>query len=1006
MRFQALGPLLVTVTDRPIAIKAAKPRAVLAMLLLRPNRPVPVDRIIDGVWGSEPPESATRLVQTYVWRLRGLLDEGDPDGPRIVAQPPGYLLRVRPGEFDVDEFAAHVTAGCERLVNDDPAQASELLGRALVLWRGEPFADAYLHGGHGADIARLVERHLVACEHRIEADLRMRRHDLVIDQLRTLTAAHPTRERFVEQLMLALDRCGRRAEALDAYHRARRALIDELGLEPGQRLQQIQRAILAGDTEPPSIDPTPATIATGVPVRQLPPDPADFTGRAEQLADLAERAVATSPAAPIHLISGPPGVGKTTFAVHLAHALSGRYTDGQIFVDLHGYDQTRLDAASALARVLQALNVPVERIPVEVDVAAGMYRSIVADRSFLIVLDNASHEDQIRSLLPSSPGCLALITTRDRLHLAGAHTLMLDLMTDVEAGELFARVAGSDRAAAEPTAVAEVSRLCGGLPLAVRIAAARLAARPAWTVAHLLERLRDQSRRLGELETGDAAVRTVFELSYRSLRPRTRLVFRRTGLHPGTELTAETAALLAEVGTASAADELEVLVDANLLAMTRDPRRYRLHDLLRLYARGCCEKEDSPATRTAARDRLLAWYLQTLDGAADRLYPHVIRLPRDTGPASAVTAAFGDDDTTRDWLSAEHGNLLATVRACADDDIPAALLIADRLRGAFYASRNVPDWIAVAEAGLTVAVRTGDRQAEAAMRNSLGLAHWSTSNFVTAVDQYRQGLAAARECGWRLGEAAILGGLGTVYHQQGRRQTAIDHYRQVLDINRELGVPRSMAAHLGNLGVLYREIGQLDAALHHFTEALATYRRHGPLAGEAAALGNLGQTYRDLGHLDQAEDHLTRALTAHRATGYRNGQAIGMVSLADVENDRGNHEHALIGASAALELAEEIGDGTIRVDCHNTIGAAHLGAGRPDRAADQHHRAAELALDLGYVYGHIAADLGLAAVARNLGDDDSVQAYAEAAHARASEGGFAPYIAAALAHLESFSRSR
>ncbi|MFI6323745.1 BTAD domain-containing putative transcriptional regulator [Nonomuraea sp. NPDC050556] len=580
LRFAVLGPVRAWRNGLELDVGAPQQRAFLALLLLRSNRIVLLADVLTALWGDAPPPSAVATVRTYASRLRRVLEpeRGAGERPAIVlAADGGYLARVAPEAVDLHEFETKTAAAEQARAHDDPQEAARLLSAALDLWRGEPLAGVHTAF---ADAQRswLSERRLAALEARIDAELAAGRHTEIIGELRTLVADEPLRERLRILLMTALYRSGRQAEALDAYAEARRVLVAELGIEPGSELRERHRQILAGElTSAPvpvlrPLRPTPA---------QLPPDIGDFTGRTAELKHLREILTAADPAAlPVCVVSGMAGSGKTTIALHLAHSVREHFPDGQLYADLRGV----ADPCQVLGAFLRALGVPGESVPTGMGERAGLFRSLLADRRVLVVLDDASDAEQVKRLLPGSAGCSVLVTGRTRLlGLVADARVDLGVFPFEDALALFSRIAGAERTTVELQAAGEVVRHCGLLPLAVRVAAARLTARPTWTVSRLAGRLADASRRLEELR----AVVAAFASGYERLEPELARAFRLLAVQR--EFSAPAAAATLGLPECRGEELCEALVDTGLLE-SPEPGRYRYHELLRLYA----TRDDEP----------------------------------------------------------------------------------------------------------------------------------------------------------------------------------------------------------------------------------------------------------------------------------------------------------------------------------------------------------------------------------------------------------------------------
>jgi DNA-binding SARP family transcriptional activator len=646
MRFSLLGPLLVA--DDAGARKAVtgpRIRVLLAALLLHANMPVPSGALAEMVWDGSPPSGAVATLRSYVRRLRRALGS---ESARITFNDPGYVIRVEPAELDVLEFEALGRDTRSALLAGDWADASAAAVRALGLWRAAPLLDVAAEALRGEFAPRLERLRLQVLEDRLDAGFRLGHHQELIPQLLEVTAQHPLHERFHAQLMLALAQSGRRAEALSAYQGARKTLVTELGVEPGTELRALHEQILADDVAPPDA-PAPGRQALACPPaaeipRQLPATAGHFTGRGAELARLtgmASRCDLQAPAGDtvvISAIDGMAGIGKTALAVHAAHRLSGRFPDGQLFIDLHGYTKGCPPRApgDALGMLLRALQVPAERIPEDTEERAALYRQRLAGTRTLVLLDNAAGEAQVRPLLPAAPGCLVLITSRRRLKgLDDARSVSLGLLAPQDAAALLRAVAGPDRVPAENPLLDEIARRCGRLPLALRIAGTLLRHRRAWSPEHLASLLRDEHRRVPALSDGERDLATVLDLSYTRLSGRHQLLLRRLGLVPGPDADAYAAAALLDTDPDTATRLLEDLVDDNLL-IARAAGRYRLHDLIRTHARTLAATDPAPE-RDAALCRLLHYYAHTAHGssipitAARGLHPAAP--PRSTPPS-------------------------------------------------------------------------------------------------------------------------------------------------------------------------------------------------------------------------------------------------------------------------------------------------------------------------------------------------------------------------------------
>nr|WP_149038376.1 AfsR/SARP family transcriptional regulator [Kitasatospora sp. MBT63] len=724
MRFGLLGALTVhDPAGRELPLGAPKNRALLAVLLLRANHAVSLDTVKSALWGDHPPASATASVHNHVTRLRRAL--GDEGAARLRADQRGYRIEADEQEVDALVFTGLVRAADAARRRGDWAAVGRRSRAALALWRGDPLTGVQLAEHAAAQVEPELEQwrqsRLQVLEWRLEAELRDGEHGALVAELTALAAEHPLREGFHRQLMLALHRSGRQAEALAVFQQLRKRLVTELGVEPGVDARAAHREILA----PPEDDPAPAP-GPGAPA-QLPRDILDFTGRSDQLDRLSALLAPTEPPGPgvlrVAAVSGPGGIGKTTLAVRAAHRIADGFPDGQLYVDLRGVHHSPADPGEVLAGFLRELGTPEHDIPATEEARAARYRSLLADLRVLVVLDNARDTAQVAPLLPGSAGCAALVTARRRLPgLAGAVHLDLSTLGDRDAHELFAAIAGPERAAAEPEATAEVVRHCAGLPLALRIAAARLAGRPSWQVATLADRLADHSRRLDELRVEDLAVRASFLMSYAQLRapdspdgPGPARAFRLLGLAPGVDIGLRAAAALLGQPLDRTEQVLEHLVDVSLLDST-GPDRYRLHDLLRDFAAERAEAEEGADAGRDAVGRIVRWYLDSLVEADAVIFPTLRRperLPEDPGYRPHGFAGVPD---ALHWCDAERVNLVGATEAAARHGFHH---IAWRIPGhgwSYLTHRShLQDWLTTSTAGLAAARSAGDSAAESLM---------------------------------------------------------------------------------------------------------------------------------------------------------------------------------------------------------------------------------------------------------------------------------------------------
>jgi DNA-binding SARP family transcriptional activator/tetratricopeptide (TPR) repeat protein len=979
-----LGPVEAWAGDRKIDLGPRKQRLVLAVLALEVNQQVEVTRLVDLAWPANPPRTATHAIRVCVSALRSAFQ--DAEDLEIRLQGSGYVLVTDPMNVDVHRFRSLLAQA--RGTGDDNARVA-LLDRALGLWSGAALAGAASPETQQRLCVGLEDARLSALEDRLDAQLRLGRHHVLIGELAGLVTAHPLRERLVGQLMVALYREGRSPEALGVFRDYREKLAEELGLDAGAALRQLELAILRDDEA--ALAPAPAAKAP-VPA-QLPPAVAGFAGRAEVLHDLDALLTARRSAGTIVVIAGTAGVGKTALAVHWAHRHRAAFPEGQLYVNLAGYAQgPPMPASRALAGFLRALGVPVERIPLDIDEAAALYRSLLADRRVLVVLDNAGSLEQVRPLLPGGPGCQTVITSREQLAgltvREGARSLGLGVLPADEAHALLAGLLGAARVDSDPAAVAELATLCACLPLALRIAAAHLTRHPRQPVADLVAELREGNRLALLSVAGDeqSAVRVAFDLSYATIEPAAQRMFQLVGLHPGPDLSAPAAAALASASVGEARGLLAELASAHLVD-EHVPGRFAVHDLLHLYARSRAEAEVSEPDQRAAASRLCDFYLRTTDAAARLLYPSMQRLPMPARllaahrPAGAgVDILFAADGAALAWLEAERPNLIATVTsAAAHGPQEAAWLLADALRGYFWMRRHTGDWLTVAEAGLAAAEAGQDPRARAAIHVSLAQAARWLARYPVAISHLNQARALAQQAGWQQGAAAALGTLANVYRDQGRLAESAEYHGQARDIYRQTGGLGGEAISLNNLGNVLLTSGRVAEAIDCLTEGLAIYRRIGARSGEGHALNSLGCAYLVQGHQAEARDHLERGLALHRETGSKEGEADGLNNLAELHLDTGQYERARELAVTSLELAREAGDRRIEVDANNTLGTLSRILGDQLTALRHQQDAVQLASDAGYRQGEAASLIGLAQVQADIGHHAEARATIERA---------------------------
>ncbi|MFF8906596.1 AfsR/SARP family transcriptional regulator [Streptomyces olivaceoviridis] len=908
LRFGVLGPVRAWHGEEALSTGSPQQRALLAALLLREGRTATAAELIDALWGPEPPSQALAAVRTYASRLRKVLSHGV-----LISESGGYAIRgLREGALDL-AIAQDLAAEAEKARGSgELGRARALLNQALDLWDGEPLAG--VPGPYAeAQRARLEEWRLGLLETRLDLDLEQGCHAEAVSELTALTAAHPLRERLRELLMLALYRSGRQAEALAVYADTRRLLSEELGVDPRPGLSELQQRILQAD--PALAEPSaPVTEPTAAPVRpaQLPASVPDFTGRSSFVTDLTEVLSSASEAGgrvmAVSALAGIGGVGKTTLAVHVAHRARPVFPDGQLYVDLQGAGPRPAEPETVLGSFLRALGTADANIPDTLEERAALYRSVLDGRRVLVLLDNAKDAAQVRPLLPGTEGCAALVTSRVRmLDLAGAHLVDLDVMCPDEALALFTRIVGEERVAAERKAALDVVAACGFLPLAIRIAASRLASRRTWTVSVLAAKLADERRRLDELQAGDLAVKATFELGYGQLEPPQARAFRLLGLADGPDISLAAAAAVLDLPTEETEDLLESLVDTSLLESAA-PGRYRFHDLVRLYARSCAERDEwPPQEREAAMSRVLDFYLATAAGV------YAVERPGDRTVAHLEQSRyegqlFSDAAKATDWLHAEAEPLLAcvqqslrpaTLRRAVD-----LLLVTIDLAESGAGSRR---YETTAMAACEAAAAGGDRHAE--MRARITLAQ--------------------------------------VLSQSGRFEAAEREAKCADSLNEAAVDPWTSSAAPNQLGIIAICRSMYANAELYLLRAIQAFQTDENKPGEASAVCNLSRTLASMGRSSQAIELAERGIRIYDELGMSVRLANARYASGIVLMQAGRLQEALEQLDRALRIFIESRQRLWEGTTHFRIAQVHLSAHRPAQAA-QH---AEQALAIGCIGG-------------------------------------------------------
>ncbi|GGW47213.1 AfsR/SARP family transcriptional regulator [Streptomyces griseoloalbus] len=920
VEFGLLGTIEARVEGRPANVGHMRQRCVLAALLVDVNRAVPVDALIDRVWGDRAPQRVRETLYGYLSRLRQALKAA----PEVaISRRPGcYVLEADPLSVDLHLFRDLVARAREA----DDTRAAALMRQALGLWRGDPFATVDVPWF--SDLRQALERERLSAElDHVDIRLRIGHHGELLPELTARAGEHPLDERLAGQLMLALYRTGRAADALACYEAVRRRLSRELGTDPGPRLRGLHRQILADDPalSPPEASPRrpPAGPETPPVPRQLPAPPACFVGRDAELSVLDKLlAPQTQPRTtmPMSVICGPGGVGKTWLALRWAHSRYQQFPDGQLFADLRGFTPSGdpADPFMVIRGFLDTLGVPPGRVPAAPDAQAALYRSLLADRQMLLVLDNAHDSEQTLPLLPGTPACTVLITSRDQLTgLTASHQvthLTVDGFDSTTARELLTGRLGAERVAAEPDAATALVDQCAGLPLALSVVAARITTNPVVTLGDLTEELRESSTRLDALGTGESAtdVRTVFASSYRALDPDTARVFRQLVQAPGPDIARPAAGSLTGLPPAGTRRALHRLRAAHLL-QEHAPGRFSSHDLLRTYAIEVAGSVDGAEGRTA-RIRVLDHYLHTAWSADRILHPHRDPVPLSPAAPGSRPEELTTHDQAMEWFTREHPALVAAVHQAARHGHEShAWQLAWALTTFLTRSGRWSDVAAVHTTALAAATRLGDAAAQAESLRALSWERAEAGDHDAAHRRLTRALSLAQESGQTLSEAHTHLTLGWLHEYTGDRSAALRHDENAVRLFAQLDHRAGLARALNAVAWDHAQQGDHRAAVAHCEQAMAIQQELGDLRGEADTLDTLGYAYQQLGEHAQALACHRRGLELHRALGHRFNEAEALVHLGQV--------HLALGdPGAARRVLEQARDIYLDIEVHPSRG--------------------------------------------------------------------------------------
>ncbi|MBV9382098.1 MAG: tetratricopeptide repeat protein, partial [Streptosporangiaceae bacterium] len=915
-RFEVLGPLRAFRGETELVLGWPRQRAVLAALLLRAGQVVSRDELIDAVWGADPPPTAVNVVHAYIAGLRRALEPGQEPRARgrlLASVRPGYVLHIAESHLDLEVAERHLDTARRAKAAGDLRAAVAALGTAVAFWRGIPLGGV---PGPLAQIerARLAELRLTVQEDRAETMLRLGAAADLAGELASLVAEHPFRERLASLLMRALYQSGRQAEALDVYRSTRRILAQELGIEPGLSLRRLHDDILRNRDITGSLNGA-ASQVTAAPVvpRQLPAAPRQFTGRRPELSMLAElaREAVTEGAVVIAAIGGTAGIGKSALAVQFAHMVADEFPDGQLYADLRGSGADPAPAQEVIRVFLDAFSVEPARIPADPRSQAALYRSVLAGKKVLLVLDDTGDEDQVRPLLPGG-GCLVIVTSRRRLTgLAAAHgatLLTLDVLGKDEARDLLGRRIGTRRVSAEPAATEELAELCARLPLALSIAAARAAGRPQLSLARLAAGLRDEGARLDILDADESAgsVRSAFSWSYKALSAPAARMFRLLGIHPGPDVTIAAAASLAAVTAAQARGILAEL-DREHLITEHVPGRFAFHDLLRAYAAEQAQAQDGAAEREVAIHRILDHYLSTARAAA--MWLHQGReppFPADPWPG-VVPEPLASDEEALAWFEAEYQVLLAAVTLAAGQGFDRHAWQLPWCLVTFLYRRGLWDqWAAAEHAALAAAGRLGDLAGQARAHLDLGYIGVVSGSHEGADAHLRRALALFGQLNDREGQARAHNAMAGLLEGQHRYLEAMRHAQLSLDLYLTMGNRAAHANALTEVGWLRALLGDHQGAISDATRALRLHRELGNRHGEAGAWHTLGYAHHGMGRHAMALSRYRKALAIRRELRDRQHEAEIFDRIGETQRALGHQGEAREAWQQALTILEDL----------------------------------------------------------------------------------------------------
>ena len=922
IHFSVLGPLRAWRADQELDLGPRQQRVILAVLLVRAGQPVGVDELIAALWGADAPSSAVNVVHRHVGLLRRVLEPDLPPrapGEWLVRDGGGYRLRVDAESTDVLRFRLLADQARAAVARDALTEAVALFVEALGLWRNPCAFGLRANPWADPNFAAVDQECLATAAQAADAALRCGLATDVLPTLRKIAQHDQLNEGLHARLLLLLSAAGHQAEALSVYQSLAKRLADELGIDPGPELRAAQRQVLRQETrQAPPTDHAHDTEAAPVRPAQLPRDLPTFSGRDADLTRMLTSLGSPDRPMTLALIDGMPGAGKTTVAVRFAYEVADQFPDGQLFVNLRGFDPSGsvMETAEALRGFLYALGTPSSRIPPDVDAQTGLYRSLLKDKRMLVVLDNARDVEHVLPLVPSSPHCLVIVTSRNRLTglvtMEGAHPFTLQPMPVADARAMVALRLGATRSAREPESVDQIVAMCARLPLALAIVAARAAAYPDAPLSAIARELRDAQGSLDAFSYDTSSdLRAVFSWSYRTLSPQAARLFRLLALHWGPDISLAAAASLLGVPVKAARAGLAELTRTRLVT-EHVPRRFQFHDLVRAYAIELGDELDADDERREAVVRMADHYLHSAHNIHLELRPHQQPVPL-SAPRSGVTPERAESyDCSMAWFTTEQHVLAEVVTKGAEIGFADHVWQLALTMQQFFQRQGLHlSWVATMRTALAAARSTGDRVGQARALRSLAGAYYFTGDTAQALEYLRQTEVVLDELGWTSEKAYVHRNIGDVLARRsessgGDYEGSIVHYELSLDLYRSMGHRQGEAIALEGIAVCTLRLGHVEGALRLLDQAMAIFQEIGDRNGQANCWSEFGEGHLNLDQFDQATTCFRKSAELHRAESHRLGEVESQILLGEALLGSGDREGARTAWHEALRLMDTV----------------------------------------------------------------------------------------------------